>query len=93
MRVDLFLRVSGILKTRSLAGDACDGGFVKINGRTAKPSAKLAPGDRIDMSMPDGRDASFIVDSLPEGRQVARRDRGALFHAVPGQDGAADDPV
>lgn len=93
MRIDLFLRVSGILKTRSLAGDACDGGFVRINGRTAKPSSKLAPGDRIDMSMPDGRDASFIVDSLPEGRQVARRDRGTLFHAVPGQSGTADDPI
>jgi len=45
------------------------------------------------MSMPDGRDASFIVDSLPEGRQVARKDRGALFHAVPVQGGNADDPV
>lgn len=84
--------MAGILKTRSLAGDACDGGFVKLNGRTAKPAARLSAGDRIDMSMPDGRDASFIVDALPAGRQVARRDRSSLYHEVdhdggPGSDG------
>ncbi len=93
MRVDLFLRVAGILKTRSLSGHACDGGFVKINGRTAKPSARLSPGDRIDMVMPDGRDASFVVDALPEGRQVPKRDRGLLFHPVPTAGEPCDDKV
>ncbi len=82
MRIDVFLRLAGILRTRSLAGDACDGGFVRINGRTAKPAARISAGDRIDMCMPDGRDASFIVDSLPVGRQVARRDRSSLFHEI-----------
>lgn len=94
MRIDVFLRLAGILRTRSLAGDACDGGFVSINGRTAKPAARISAGDRIDMSMPDGRDASFIVDALPAGRQVARRDRPSLFHevtpdGVPGSAGQA----
>lgn len=94
MRIDVFLRLAGILKTRSLAGDACDGGFVRLNGRTAKPASRISAGDRIDMSMPDGRDASFIVDSLPAGRQVARRDRSSLFHEVSTDGGAPGaDPI
>lgn len=90
MRIDVFLRLAGILRTRSLAGDACGGGFVKLNGRPAKPAARISAGDRIDMSMPDGRDASFMVDALPAGRQVARKDRSSLYHEIPPDGGHGD---
>jgi ribosomal 50S subunit-recycling heat shock protein len=91
MRIDLFLRVSGILKTRTLAGLACDGGHVMLNGRVAKASAQVRPGDRIDMEMPDGAPASFIIDAVPETRQVRRSERASLMRRIGG--GGDDDPV
>ena len=38
MRLDKFLKVSRLLKRRSVAKEACDGGKVFVNGREAKPS-------------------------------------------------------
>jgi len=84
VRVDLFLRVSGLLRTRTLAGRACDGGFVSVNGRTAKPSTEVRPGDRISLVLPDGSPTELTVDSLPAGRSVARRDRHKLYTAAAG---------
>jgi len=91
MRVDLFLRVSGILKTRTLAGQACDGGHVALNGRVAKASAQVRPGDRIDMVMPVGTPASFIVVAVPGTRQVRRSERASLIRRVGG--GGDHDPL
>ena len=45
MRIDKFLKVSRILKRRSLAADAANGGKVKINDRTVKPSHDVKIGD------------------------------------------------
>ncbi len=91
MRIDLFLRVSGLLRTRTLAGLACDGGFVKLCGRPAKPSARVSPGDVIDLVLPDGREIRAVVDIVPATRQVSRVDRGRLYHLT-GED-AGDHPV
>jgi len=47
MRLDKFLKYSGIVKRRGLAKRICDEGLVQIGGRTAKPSTKVSVGDRI----------------------------------------------
>jgi ribosomal 50S subunit-recycling heat shock protein len=50
MRLDKYLKVSRLIKRRSVANEACDGGRVKINGKTAKASAEVKTGDEIVIS-------------------------------------------
>lgn len=45
MRLDKYLKVSRIIKRRTLAKEACDGGRVSINDRAAKPSSDVSEGD------------------------------------------------
>ena len=49
MRLDKFLKVSRIIKRRTVANDACDGGRVSVNGRTVKASYDVKPGDEINI--------------------------------------------
>ena len=49
MRIDKFLKVSRILKRRTVAQEACDGEKVTVNGRTAKPSTAVKVGDEIEI--------------------------------------------
>lgn len=45
MRIDKFLKISRIIKRRTVAQDACDGGRIEVNGRDAKPSKDVKAGD------------------------------------------------
>ena len=47
MRLDLFLKNTGLIVRRPMAKRACDQGLVEINGKRAKASANVAVGDRI----------------------------------------------
>lgn len=49
MRIDKYLKVSRIIKRRTVASDACAGGRVLINEKTAKPSSSVKPGDIISI--------------------------------------------
>lgn len=49
MRLDKFLKVSRLIKRRTVANEACDAGRVLINGKTAKASVKVKPGDVIEI--------------------------------------------
>ena len=54
MRIDKFLKVSRILKRRTLAQEACDGGRVSINGRSVKPSQNVKIGDIVEIAFNSG---------------------------------------
>ena len=47
MRLDKFLKVSRIIKRRTVANEACSSGRVMLNDRVAKPGAEVKPGDHI----------------------------------------------
>ena len=47
MRLDKYLKVSRIIKRRTVANEACDAGRVFVNGKAAKASAEVKPGDII----------------------------------------------
>ena len=49
MRLDKFLKVSRIIKRRTVANDACSGGRVSLNGRVAKPGADVKEGDMLEI--------------------------------------------
>ncbi len=50
MRLDKFLKVSRIIKRRTVANEACDAGRVTVNGRPAKASLNVKQGDIIEIS-------------------------------------------
>ena len=49
MRLDKYLKVSRIIKRRTVANDACAGGRVSLNGRTAKPGAEVKENDVMEI--------------------------------------------
>ena len=49
MRIDKYLKVSRIIKRRTVANDACSGGRVMINRKIAKPSSEVRSGDIISI--------------------------------------------
>jgi len=51
LRLDKYLKVSRVIKRRTLAQELCLGGHVKKNGRTAKPSTDVEVGDVLDVAL------------------------------------------
>ena len=49
MRLDKFLKVSRLIKRRTIANEACEGGRVSINDKVAKPSTDVKIGDIIEI--------------------------------------------
>lgn len=49
MRIDKYLKISRIIKRRTVALDACKASRVMINGKVAKPSDKVSPGDIVEI--------------------------------------------
>ena len=50
MRIDKYLKISRIIKRRTVAQEACEGGKVEINGKTAKPSTEVKVGDIVTLT-------------------------------------------
>ena len=82
MRIDVFLRLSGLLKTRTVAGKACKGGFVLLNGTRARSSSTVFTGDTIELTRPDGSVVMVMVRALPSTNNVSRKDRGSLVEIL-----------
>ncbi len=51
MRIDKYLKVSRLIKRRTVATNACDAGRIMINDKVVKPSAKVSIGDKITITM------------------------------------------
>lgn len=51
MRLDKYLKVSRIIKRRTLAKELCDAGKVNVNGKVARASLEVKIGDILDMNM------------------------------------------
>lgn len=50
MRIDKFLKVSRVIKRRTVAQEACDGGRIEINGKAVKPAKEVKVGDVVAVS-------------------------------------------
>ncbi len=53
MRLDKFLKISRLIKRRTVANEACDAGRVLVNGKVAKASVRVKEGDVIEILMGD----------------------------------------
>ena len=65
MRIDKFLKISRVIKRRTVAQEACDGGRIEINGKTAKPSKEVRVGDVVTVTF-GNRAMTFEVLSVDE---------------------------
>jgi ribosome-associated heat shock protein Hsp15 len=81
MRLDLWLDVSCLFKTRSEAQKACKGGKVDVNGQVAKPHREVRPGDVIEISRPFGRRQRVVLRGMAE-QHVAKAAARELYEDV-----------
>ena len=78
VRLDLWLDVACLYRTRSEAKRACEGGKVDVNGQGAKPNRLVREGDRIRMSRPYGRRQTVVVVAVTD-QHVKKSDARTLY--------------
>ncbi|MCL2699218.1 MAG: RNA-binding S4 domain-containing protein [Defluviitaleaceae bacterium] len=79
MRLDKFLKISRIIKRRTVANDACDAGRVSLNGRVAKAGAEVSVGDIVEIRFGSAVTKAEIT-SIKE--QVSKDAAGSLYRIV-----------
>ena len=70
MRLDKFLKVSRLIKRRTVANEACDAGRVLVNDKPAKASVQVKTGDTIEIQFGSRNDVSYTHLTLPSNREV-----------------------
>jgi ribosome-associated heat shock protein Hsp15 len=78
VRLDIWLDVACLFRTRSEAQKACRGGKVTANGQAAKPNRRLRIGDEIEISRPPGRKQRVKVLGLAD-RHIAKAEARGLY--------------
>ena len=78
MRLDKFLKGSRIIKRRTVAKEACDGGRVSIGGKTAKAGTEVKPGDVLEIRF-GNRLGRYEVLAIQE---TVRKDAAAELYRV-----------
>jgi ribosome-associated heat shock protein Hsp15 len=82
MRLDRWLWVARIFKTRALALEAIKGGRVHIDGQRAKPSKEVRAGDRLEVTRDRGLRTELIVRGVAERRGPAK-EAALLYEETP----------
>lgn len=75
MRIDKFLQVSGLIKRRVLACEACKRGLISINGMTVKQTREIQPGDEILIDLPKKSTRLRVLAEPPASLPKARRNK------------------
>jgi len=65
MRLDKFLKVSRVIKRRTVANEAADGGRVSVNGKVVKPSYEVKVGDIVEIKFGD-KISKFEILQIPK---------------------------
>ena len=79
MRLDKYLKVSRLIKRRTMANEACDGGRVSLNGKTAKAGSEVKPGDIIEVAFGQ---RSLKVEVLSVSETAAKADAPAMYREL-----------
>ena len=78
LRLDVWLDVACLFRTRSEAQKACKIGRVDVNGEPAKPHREVRPGDEIVISRPMGRRQTVVVRALAD-RHIPKAEARELY--------------
>ena len=79
MRLDKFLKVSRLIKRRTVANEACDNGRISVNGRVVKASYDVKVGDRIEISMGA---RTVAVEVLEVSDNVRKDDAAGMYREI-----------
>ena len=83
MRLDKYLKVSRIIKRRTVAKEASEGGRVTLNGKVAKPSTEVKEGDVMEIRFGEKLSRYRI---LTVAETVRKADAGAMYELIEGED-------
>ena len=81
LRLDVWLDVACVCKTRSAARQACLGGKIAVNGTRAKPHREVGAGDRIEVTTASGRRRELVVLAVAP-RHMPKSEARALYEDV-----------
>ncbi len=79
MRLDKFLKVSRLIKRRTVANEACDNARVTVNGRPAKASYEVKVGDQLSIAFGS---RTLTVEVLAVADAVRKDDASALYREI-----------
>lgn len=83
MRLDKYLKVSRIIKRRTVAKEACEGGRVSINSKIAKPSTEVKEGDIIEIAFANKKLKAKIINIA---EHVKKDDAKTMYEIVEGEE-------
>lgn len=78
MRIDKYLKVSRIIKRRTVANEACDAGRVCVNGKTVRASYDVKVGDVIEITF----GARVVKAEVLNVSEVVRKEDSALLYRI-----------
>ena len=79
MRLDKYLKVSRLIKRRTVANEACDNGRISVNGRVVKASYDVKAGDRLEIALGN---RTLAVEVLQVAETVKKDDACAMYKEV-----------
>lgn len=79
MRLDKYLKVSRLIKRRTVANEACDESFVSVNGKPAKAGYQVKPGDRIELNLGT---RVLKVEVVRVEDNVSKADASAMYREI-----------
>ena len=79
MRLDKYLKVSRLIKRRTVANEACDNGRISVNGRVVKASYDVKAGDRLEIAMGA---RTITVEVLQVAENVKKDDAAAMYREI-----------
>ena len=79
MRLDKYLKVSRIIKRRTIANEACDAGKIEVNGKPARASYNVKVGDRITVNLANN---SRRFEVLEISEHALKEDAAKMYKAL-----------
>ena len=79
MRLDKYLKVSRLIKRRTVANEACDNGRISVKGRVVKASYDVKAGDRLEIAMGA---RTVTVEVLQVAENVKKDDAAAMYREI-----------
>ena len=79
MRLDKYLKISRLIKRRTVANEACDNGRISVNGRVVKASYDVKVGDKLEITMGP---RTIAVEVLVVADNVRKDDACAMYKEI-----------
>ena len=86
MRLDKYLKVSRIIKRRTVAKEVCESDRIKINGKVAKPSTKIKEGDVIEIEFAN---RSLKAEIISIAEHIRKENAKEMYKIIEGEEDQA----